>query len=130
MKRLLKTVLVVIVVIFVVALFLPTLLRHKETIPEITFRLRTVAFALKQYHGNFGTYPTGTWQEASHVLMGENPKQHVFINMARWTNTIGELVDPWGTPFSFSIETNMILRSAGPNRIFGDKDDVVHAEQY
>ena len=42
-------------------------------------------------------------------------------------NSGGEIMDYWKTPFriEFAGQTNFIIRSAGPNRKFGDKDDIV-----
>jgi hypothetical protein len=49
------------------------------------------------------------------------------ISFTTRTNASGELIDFWQTPFQIkSVEqTNFIIRSAGPNKIFGDKDDII-----
>jgi hypothetical protein len=49
------------------------------------------------------------------------------ISFATRTNALGELIDFWQTPFQikFAEQTNFIIRSAGPNRIFGDADDII-----
>jgi hypothetical protein len=46
---------------------------------------------------------------------------------ANRTNTFGETIDSWQTPFQikFSEQTNFIICSAGPNKIFGDADDII-----
>jgi len=43
------------------------------------------------------------------------------------TNSIGELVDYWQVPLQIQVvgTTNFIFRSAGPNKQFNDKDDIV-----
>jgi hypothetical protein len=43
------------------------------------------------------------------------------------TNTAGELLDVWRTPYQIELtgQTNFVIRSAGPNRHFGDEDDIV-----
>jgi hypothetical protein len=45
----------------------------------------------------------------------------------QWTNSQGEVVDYWKTPFQVEnvVQTNFIIRSAGPNKIFGDADDII-----
>ena len=45
----------------------------------------------------------------------------------QWTNSQGEIVDYWQTPFQIEImaQTNFIVRSAGPNKVFGDADDII-----
>jgi hypothetical protein len=49
------------------------------------------------------------------------------ISFTTRTNTLGELIDIWQTPFQIkSVEqTNFIISSAGPNKIFGDADDII-----
>ena len=43
------------------------------------------------------------------------------------TNSQGEVIDWWKTPYQIEIlaQTNFVVRSAGPNKIFGDKDDII-----
>jgi len=42
-------------------------------------------------------------------------------------NAVGEIVDIWQTPYRITLAgpTNFVFRSAGPNKKFGDKDDIV-----
>lgn len=42
-------------------------------------------------------------------------------------NSQGELLDVWHTPYQIKIEaqTNFIVRSAGPDKRFGDADDII-----
>jgi len=49
------------------------------------------------------------------------------ISFTTRTNTFGELIDTWQTPFQikFAGQTNFIIRSAGPNKIFSDADDII-----
>jgi hypothetical protein len=44
------------------------------------------------------------------------------------TNNSGAVIDIWGTPYrmEFAPQTNFIIHSAGPNRKFGDADDIVY----
>jgi hypothetical protein len=44
------------------------------------------------------------------------------------TNGPGDLIDIWQTPYQIEMhdQTNFIIHSAGPNRIFGDADDIVY----
>jgi len=43
------------------------------------------------------------------------------------TNSNGELLDFWGTPYGIEItvQTNYIIRSAGRDTNFGNKDDII-----
>lgn len=49
------------------------------------------------------------------------------ISFTRHTNASGELIDIWQTPFqiTFVEQTNFIVRSAGPDRQFGNSDDII-----
>jgi hypothetical protein len=43
------------------------------------------------------------------------------------TNEQGNLLDLWRTPYQIKIlaQTNFIISSAGPNKFFGDDDDII-----
>ena len=43
------------------------------------------------------------------------------------TNVAGEVIDVWQTPYRIELagRTNFIINSAGRNRKFGDKDDII-----
>ena len=43
------------------------------------------------------------------------------------TNASGEMIDIWQTPYRIELvgRTNFVISSAGKNRKFGDKDDIV-----
>ena len=49
------------------------------------------------------------------------------FSLASRTNTLGAVIDIWQTPFQIELvrQTNFIVRSAGPNKIFGDADDII-----
>lgn len=49
------------------------------------------------------------------------------ISFTSRTNASGKLIDIWQMPFqiTFVEQTNFIVRSAGPNRQFGDADDII-----
>jgi hypothetical protein len=82
--------------------------------------------ALENYASTYGMYPTGAPAIVLKTLLGDNPRRIAFLNInPRSINSNGEYVDPWGTPYKIEIggETNVFVRSAGPNRKFGDKDD-------
>jgi hypothetical protein len=43
------------------------------------------------------------------------------------TNAQGQILDLWKIPYQIEIvaRTNFIIRSAGPDKVFGDRDDIV-----
>jgi len=76
----------------------------------------------------YETYPTGDGTSILRKLSGDNPQKVCFIKIG--TNSInaaGEFTDPWKTPYAINFPTTniFVLGSAGPNRIFGDKDDII-----
>jgi hypothetical protein len=73
-------------------------------------------------------HPFGENSEITAALTGDNPlnlplipRTHPAINAA------GELCDRWGTPFRFHALAGdrMEIRSAGPDKKFGNADDVL-----
>ena len=56
---------------------------------------------------------------------GTNADQ--FLTCVR-TNSVGEMVDYWNVPYQIQIvgTTNFVIRSGGPNRKFGDQDDLIY----
>ncbi len=92
------------------------------TVVEQTRRVIT------QYNSMFGENPVGTNQEITRALQGKNPRQINFIeDAAAQINSKGEWVDPWGSPYFFHqlSATQMEVRSAGPDKIMWNEDDVV-----
>jgi hypothetical protein len=49
------------------------------------------------------------------------------FSLASHTNALGAVIDIWQTPFQIELigQTNFIVRSAGPNKNFGDADDII-----
>ncbi len=107
---------------------LPPLVRKKRPkVPQARMEINNLIAALDQYHAETENYPFGTTAEICRVLYGENPAKLVFFTAnPKRVGASGELMDPWNTPYEIQIlgQTNYIIRSAGPNRIFGDKDDL------
>jgi len=84
---------------------------------------------LNAYRRLFGAYPAGEDnRQVINALLGVNrdnlpflPRDHPRLNSK------GELVDAWGTPFSFHLNsrTSVEVRSAGPDHLFYTADDLV-----
>ena len=84
--------------------------------------------ATEQYQAKYGSYPSGGRREFIRSLLGDNPDKTVFVEFNRRKfSPAGEFLDPWGTPYEIQItpDTNVVVRSAGKNKRFGDKDDTV-----
>ncbi|HEY0257142.1 MAG TPA: hypothetical protein VGC39_06855 [Candidatus Methylacidiphilales bacterium] len=61
------------------------------------------------------------------ILCGDNPRGIVFLVVRPSDlNPRGEMIDPSGTPFRITFESNnkVHMISAGPDKIFGTPDDI------
>src|SRR5207249_1350961 len=109
----------------VVGLFLTSLGRGRREpgIPTVRREMDAFLMAMWGYEAAFDRYPSGSPTEILQALAGNNPWKRVFLVMGRSTNSVGEFVDPWGTPYKITVESNnrVTIRSAGENRSFGDK---------
>lgn len=85
--------------------------------------------AIRQFGERLGGNPVGTNPEITAQLAGQNKKHLRFISEEAGLriNAVGELIDPWGTPFFFhqisGRETE--IHSAGPDRTMWTADDLV-----
>jgi hypothetical protein len=90
--------------------------------------LDAVRSMLRDFRSVEGENPVGTNAEIMRALTGDNKKGAKLgppegLNL----NANGELVDQWGTPFFFHqlSKVEMEIRSAGPDRVLWDEDDLV-----
>jgi hypothetical protein len=84
--------------------------------------------ALTTYSNVFGSLPMGEFPAMIVTLSGQNPSNIVFIDLdPEYIDTAGRYVDYWRTPYriELTVSNSLILGSAGPNRAFGDGDDIV-----
>ncbi|MEO7676637.1 MAG: hypothetical protein ABIV39_07750 [Verrucomicrobiota bacterium] len=85
----------------------------------------SLILGLQQYKEFMGSYPNGTLVDISRALSGQSTQgeKRVVILVARKSelNTKGEIVDAWGTPIQiFYSQNGILIRSAGPNKVFED----------
>jgi Type II secretion system (T2SS), protein G len=85
--------------------------------------------ACRTYKADSGNYPSGSLSEMVSALEGKNPHGVIYLQfLGRYLNQAGEPIDPWKTPFRFVRPSDTEppqLISAGPDRVFGTKDDVM-----
>ena len=84
-------------------------------------------FVLRDYRTAVGGNPVGTNAEITGALLGNNIGQvKVALPDGTTVNGLGEMCDPWGTPYFFHqlSATRMEIRSAGPDRRMWTEDDV------
>ena len=89
--------------------------------------LENVAFLFRDYRLALSQLPTGTNAEITAALQGNNLRQlRLPIPENAHINAQGELCDAWKTPYFFhSISSSHIeIRSAGPDQIMGNADDL------
>ena len=132
-----KALLVIVFIIFAV-LILPGIVQppvESETArgSEVAQLSRALIAALLNYRKEYGQFPTGEAGEIMAALLGKNEKATVFIEPPPMSmNDLGELLDPWGTPFRITFDkvSGMPkIHSAGPNRKFEDKPSK-HSDDY
>jgi hypothetical protein len=89
---------------------------------ELTAQIASLFEAFDRYKQHVGTYPQGSNQEIVSALTGNNTKKIIILAIKpEHLNAKGEVTDPWGTPLRlYFAEREMLVRSAGPNRIFED----------
>ena len=91
--------------------------------------VQLITGGVQYYKKEYGVMPPVTSNaQLIKVLMGDNPRKIEFIDMGPGQderNASGEMIDPWGTPFQFWVDSNgkFHFRSAGPDKIFGTADD-------
>ncbi len=99
--------------------------RTDAKIAKFTQDADNLVLGLQQYREFMGHFPTGSLIEISKALSGRSTQgdKAVLIVVGGKTemNTKGEIVDPWGTPIQiFFSQNGILIRSAGPNKIFED----------
>lgn len=85
-----------------------------------------IAAILNHYAADSADYPfSNSWVFPSRLTAEE---RRDLSHLASNTNAQGVLLDAWQTPLQVEtrMQTDVVIRSAGPNRIFIDKDDIVY----
>lgn len=79
--------------------------------------------ALLAYRNEFGKWPDGGTADILLALRGENPGKVTFLDLKDKAPTL--MLDAWGMPYKITIVSNaIIMATAGPNRTWGDSDDL------
>jgi hypothetical protein len=88
--------------------------------------------AFHKYKEHVGDYPRGNNSELAKALTGNNAKKVIILAVRKDNlNAKGEIVDPWGTPLKIYFADNEVLiRSAGPNRRFEDKQSKISDDYF
>lgn len=105
----------------------PAARRVADVIPEAAPDFDRIALMFRDYRAIAGENPVGTNAEIMKALTGDNPKgAKLGPPDGQQLNSNGELIDRWGTPYFFHQLTGdqMEIRSAGPDRILWNEDDL------
>jgi hypothetical protein len=97
-----------------------------STLQEDLAKVGSMLAAYRSVYAGRGN-PIGDNREIVETLLGRNPNGVIFLAANHPAiNARGELCDRWGSPFLFHAEsgTKMEIRSAGPDRIPWNADDV------
>jgi len=86
-----------------------------------------IALNIRNFSQRFGGNPVGTNAEITKALNGGNNAAANYLPASRRMNDAGELLDTWGSPYFFHANsaTEMEIRSAGPDKILHNADDIV-----
>jgi hypothetical protein len=113
--------------IFLFALFLSSFFEHpvgktRAMVFNTINDERQIASGLQQRAIATGSLSNIDNSFIFHALFGTNDYRFGYR-----TNTLGEVLDIWEMPYQIQIvaRTNFVIRSAGPNKKFGDADDII-----
>jgi hypothetical protein len=80
------------------------------------------ARAAEVYRQTHGSMPAGDSSAVLETLRSENASRKVSPRPGH-ADQEWQVLDPWGTPWRIQDGERIEVRSAGPNRQFGDEDD-------
>jgi len=97
--------------------------RHAdEKLAKFNSDADNLILGIQQYREFVGSYPTGNNAAIAKALLGRTEKKVLILAVRKSDmNDKGEILDPWGTPLRFYFSENeVMIRSAGPNRVWED----------
>lgn len=94
-----------------------------------------IAYILEEsalsYKKDYDAYPTGSGTEIVASLLGKNTRNKSYLRpeFQSFLDDKGYVSDSWNRPFRFDSQSDgsFKLRSAGPNGVFDDGDDLTSA---
>ena len=86
------------------------------------------------YKNDYDAYPSGSGTEIIATLLGQNSRNKSYLRpeFRAFLNDDGSVSDSWNRPFRFDSQSDggFKLRSAGPNGVFDDADDLTSANAH
>ena len=107
--------------------FLPNHTRRIKAFVIFTrFETKEIATELKQYSITTGGLTNIDNNFVFQAVFGTNGTVNLNYHSEQ-TNSQGQVLDCWKTPYQIEIltRTNFVVTSAGPNKRFGDADDII-----
>lgn len=97
----------------------------------LSFHFHAITGGLMGYHEKFGNYPKGDNAAiAKALLFGDNPSGEKIVGFPDKLSPKGEFLDPWKVPYFIKVTDETIeIRSAGPDRILWNKDDIAFKDK-
>jgi hypothetical protein len=89
--------------------------------------MHMIRVACLAYQREYGTWPTGTLDQVYQSLTGSNTRHILFIEIPEHRLTRDRrFADPWRSPYriDFVTPTNVVIRSAGEDRVWDTADDL------
>ena len=84
------------------------------------------------YRKDYDTYPSGSGSDVVATLLGQNTRKKSYLRpeFRAFLDDNGSVNDSWNRPFRFDRQSDgsFKLRSAGPNGVFDDADDLTSAD--
>jgi hypothetical protein len=119
----LASALVLVIAVVAYVIFWPKALRRNTALIA-----HVVEEAAQRYREENDTPLKGTRVEIVATLLGRNARQKSYLrpDFEEFLDDRGRVVDSWREPFRFDTgpEGELRLRSAGPNGLFEDEDDL------
>jgi hypothetical protein len=115
-------------VVFLVWMFISLVSWHprEQGYRRDQLQISYFGYSLKTYESTYGSYPDGGPAVILKKLSGDNPQNIKFLNVpSNSVSSAGEFLDPWGTPYSITLTNGVFIVSAGKDKKFGSKDDLV-----
>ena len=107
----------------------PKVMKHNSALIALV-----VEEGLAEYRQEHAALPEGREPEVIAALLGQNPKQKSYLrpDFRQFLDEHGEILDSWKQPFRFdrASDGGIKLRSAGPNGLFDDEDDVTSSDDF
>ena len=98
--------------------------RTDEKVTKFNTDAENLILGIQQFREFTGSFPGGNNPAIARALLGRTEKKVLILAVRKSDmNDKGEILDPWRIPLRFYFSDNeVMIRSAGPNRVWEDSD--------